>query len=116
MIWTVTEFEPGRAFSWTAAAVGLTSVGEHRLTPRDDQSCAVTLAIRQSGPLALMVGLFTSGMTRRYVNLEAEGLRITFDPYQVAAYAAGPQVLFIPYSELQSISNPQGPIAAIAHP
>ncbi len=46
-------------------------------------------------------------------NLEAEGLRITFDPYQVAAYAAGPQVLFIPYSALQPISNPQGPLAAV---
>jgi hypothetical protein len=46
-------------------------------------------------------------------NLEAEGLRITFDPYQVAAYAAGPQVLFIPYSALQPISNPHGPLAAV---
>ncbi|HEU5012570.1 MAG TPA: DUF3298 and DUF4163 domain-containing protein [Roseiflexaceae bacterium] len=61
-------------------------------------------------------GAAASAENFRSWNLEAEGLRITFDPYQVAAYAAGPQVLFIPYRELQSISNPQGPIAAIAHP
>jgi hypothetical protein len=40
-------------------------------------------------------------------NISNEGLVITFDPYQVAAYAAGPQIVTIPFSELQSIINPQ---------
>jgi hypothetical protein len=40
-------------------------------------------------------------------NISNEGLMITFDEYQVAAYAAGPQVLTIPFSALQSIINPQ---------
>ena len=43
-------------------------------------------------------------------NITPEGLLITFDPYQVTAYAAGPQLVVIPYSELQSIIEPQGPI------
>jgi Protein of unknown function (DUF3298) len=43
-------------------------------------------------------------------NITPEGLLITFDPYQVTAYAAGPQLVVIPYSELQSIIDPQGPI------
>jgi Protein of unknown function (DUF3298) len=44
-------------------------------------------------------------------NITAGGLLITFDEYQVAAYAAGPQLVTIPYANLQSIIAPQGPLA-----
>ena len=47
-------------------------------------------------------------------NLQADGLRITFDPYQVAAYAAGPQTVVVPWAELQSILRADGPAAAFA--
>ncbi|MCC7116904.1 MAG: DUF3298 domain-containing protein [Anaerolineales bacterium] len=40
-------------------------------------------------------------------NLSAEGLVITFDEYQVAPYAAGPQVVTIPFSALQGQINPE---------
>jgi hypothetical protein len=42
--------------------------------------------------------------------LTRKGLWITFDPYQVAAYAAGPQHVLIPYSSLKSIVKPDGAI------
>jgi hypothetical protein len=35
-------------------------------------------------------------------------LLITFDEYQVAAYAAGPQTVVVPYSELKGLIDPQG--------
>ncbi|HMV28393.1 MAG TPA: DUF3298 domain-containing protein [Anaerolineales bacterium] len=42
-------------------------------------------------------------------NLSNEGfLVITFDEYQVAPYAAGPQTVTIPVSQLQTIVNPNG--------
>ncbi len=44
-------------------------------------------------------------------NITADGLLITFDEYQVAAYAAGPQEVSVPYSELQSIIDPHGRLA-----
>jgi hypothetical protein len=37
-----------------------------------------------------------------------KGLGITFDPYQVAAYAAGPQNVLVPYSALKEIIKPVG--------
>ncbi len=43
-----------------------------------------------------------------------KGLWITFDPYQVAAYAAGPQHVLVPYSALKSIVKPDGPIGTLA--
>jgi Protein of unknown function (DUF3298) len=44
-------------------------------------------------------------------NITTDGLLITFDEYQVAAYAAGPQEVNVPYTELQSIIDPRGPLA-----
>jgi hypothetical protein len=39
-----------------------------------------------------------------------KGLRITFDPYQVGPYAAGPQQVVVPYSALKEIIKPDGPV------
>jgi uncharacterized protein DUF3298/peptidoglycan-N-acetylmuramic acid deacetylase PdaC-like protein len=43
-----------------------------------------------------------------------KGLLIVFDPYQVAAYAAGPQQVMVPYSALKPIVKTDGPIASLA--
>jgi hypothetical protein len=39
-----------------------------------------------------------------------KGLGITFDPYQVGPYAAGPQNVLVPYSALKQIIKPDGPV------
>ena len=44
-------------------------------------------------------------------NITADGLLVTFDEYQVAPYAAGPQVVSVPYSKLSTLINPNGPLA-----
>ncbi len=44
-------------------------------------------------------------------NVSDKGLIITFDEYQVAPYAAGPQIVAISFSEVAGLINPQGPIA-----
>jgi hypothetical protein len=48
-------------------------------------------------------------------NITRKGLWITFDPYQVATYAAGPQYILVPYSTLKDIIKPDGPIANYAN-
>lgn len=40
-----------------------------------------------------------------------KGLEVVFDSYQVAAYAAGPQLVFVPYSALKDILKTDGPLA-----
>lgn len=59
--------------------------------------------------------MFSQGATPtaenyRNWNIAPEGLMITFDNYQVAPYAAGPQTVIVPYSELQAIINTDGPL------
>lgn len=73
-IWRVTEFDPQRWFSWTARGGGVTSVADHRLAPGNGE-VAVTVGIRQSGPLAPVLKVFYSGLVRDYVQMEAQGLR-----------------------------------------
>lgn len=46
-------------------------------------------------------------------NLSSQGLIITFDEYQVAPYAAGPQTIAIPYTVLEGVVDPQGPVAVV---
>jgi hypothetical protein len=41
-------------------------------------------------------------------NLLQKGIQITFDPYQVAPYAAGTQFVMIPYSSIYEILNTEG--------
>ena len=47
-------------------------------------------------------------------NITPQGLRITFDAYQVAAYAAGPQEVLVPYALLKDLIRPDGLLAAYA--
>lgn len=47
-------------------------------------------------------------------SITKKGLRITFDPYQVAAYAAGPQSVVVPYSALKEIIKPESAVGQFA--
>jgi uncharacterized membrane protein len=70
----VDGYEEGRSFSWTASAAGVTSTGDHRIEPTATGS-RVTLVLHQSGALAGFVGLAYAKLIRRYVRMEAEGLK-----------------------------------------
>lgn len=47
-------------------------------------------------------------------NLTKKGLLITFEPYQVAAYAAGSQTVIIPYDKLKNLLKKDGIVLQIA--
>jgi hypothetical protein len=47
-------------------------------------------------------------------NITPDGLLITFDMYQVAPGASGPIQVVVPYTQLQPVIDPQGPLAGIA--
>ena len=75
VVWVVTELDPGMSFSWTAKNVGVTSTAEHRIVPGTSGGVTVKLSLRQEGPLAALLALLTSKLTRRYVETEAQGLK-----------------------------------------
>lgn len=73
-VWVVTELVDGRSFSWSARGPGLVSFADHRVEPSDGGS-RVTLLFSQEGPLSGPVGVAFGGMVRRYVRMEAAGLK-----------------------------------------
>ncbi|GGM32287.1 MULTISPECIES: SRPBCC family protein [Micromonospora] len=74
MVWTVTGYVDGSSYEWTASLPGVTSVAWHAVGSAPDGRFRIELGIRQSGPLAPLVGLLVGRRTRRYVDAEAEGL------------------------------------------
>lgn len=74
-VWTVTDFNPGRDFTWAAKGPGVNTVAGHEITARAGSGVTVRLSIEQTGALGSLIGIFTAGLTRRYVTMEAEGLK-----------------------------------------
>ena len=74
-IWTVTEFEPARSFTWVSAAFGINSIAAHRLEPRGDGTVSLTLSLAQSGWLAWLVRSRAEKIAREYLAMEAQGLK-----------------------------------------
>jgi Polyketide cyclase / dehydrase and lipid transport. len=74
-VWRVCAVTDGRSFEWEARAPGVHTVAYHHLTPLPTGGTRITIGIRQRGPLAGLVALFTAAKTRRYLALEAAGLK-----------------------------------------
>ena len=73
--WTVTEVVPGRSFTWQRdGARAATPPAGTRSRPPATARCEVRLALEQAGPLGSLVGLLYRGLTKRYVQMEADGL------------------------------------------
>ncbi|HNK64416.1 MAG TPA: RsiV family protein [Anaerolineales bacterium] len=69
--------------------------------------CKAELAKRDIGFDGFSAGADPLPENYTHWNLSADGLIITFDEYQVAPYAAGPQVVIIPPSALASVMDSQ---------
>ncbi|MFC0506733.1 SRPBCC family protein [Micromonospora costi] len=74
-VWRVCEVRDGESYAWEARAPGVHTLAYHRLTPEADGATRITIGIRQTGPLAGLVALLIAARTRRYLRMEAAGLK-----------------------------------------
>ncbi|BBY06331.1 SRPBCC family protein [Mycobacterium noviomagense] len=74
MVWTVTELEPMRNFTWAASQPGLTFEAVHRIEDSGDR-VRTTLEFNGSGPLACLGSLIASSRIREYLGMESAGLK-----------------------------------------
>jgi carbon monoxide dehydrogenase subunit G len=72
--WIVTAVQEGRGFTWESRAIGTRVVARHQIDPVGSGS-RVTLSIQYSGVMGNLVGRLTASINRRYIALEADGLK-----------------------------------------
>ena len=73
-VWTVTDLKEKESFTWESRSAGVTTTATHAMTPAEN-GVTVRLTLDQKGPLAPVIGLLTGRLTRRYVTMEANGLK-----------------------------------------
>jgi uncharacterized protein YndB with AHSA1/START domain len=75
LVWEVTEVEPGTSWTWVQRSPGGLTVARHDVTPKSTGGSQVRQQIDQRGPVGVLVGVFMRRMTKRYLELEAAGLK-----------------------------------------
>lgn len=75
LVWAVTELSPGSGWSWEQRSPGGLTVARHDVTAMADGRTQVRQQIVQRGPIGVAVGVLMRRMTRRYLDLEAAGLK-----------------------------------------
>ena len=73
--WTVTALEAGREWVWENKAPAATSVAAHSVVASGEGRAHVELWIDQRGLVGRTIAVLVRRMTRRYLRMEAEGLK-----------------------------------------
>ncbi|HET7760845.1 MAG TPA: SRPBCC family protein [Phycicoccus sp.] len=74
--WTVTDWQPGRSFTWESRSPGIRSTGIHELLPTD-RGTTIRLALEWTGLLARPLEWVIGAKSRNYVTREAAALEAT---------------------------------------
>jgi len=74
-IWDITDWDAPSYFEWTQKTGGITSVAGHRVEALGEGRARLTLTLDMRGFLVPVIALFYKGLTNRYMNLEAEGMK-----------------------------------------
>ncbi|MFN8587470.1 MAG: SRPBCC family protein [Candidatus Eisenbacteria bacterium] len=73
-VFTITDWRPGSGFRWVMGGAALGACADHELAP-EGGGTRLLLRVKYTGLLAPLVALAYGGLTRRYLAMEAEGLR-----------------------------------------
>ena len=74
VVWEVTKWEPGHSWTWTATGPGARTEASHVLTRLGDRTVAEQ-SIISTGPLGRVAAFVWRSLTRRYLAIEAAGLK-----------------------------------------
>jgi uncharacterized membrane protein len=75
LVWEVTAVDPGVSWTWRQRSPGGTTFATHEVLPESTDRTLVRQRIDQRGPVGAAVGMLMHRMTKRYLRLEAEGLK-----------------------------------------
>jgi uncharacterized membrane protein len=75
LVWEVTEVLPGTSWTWVQRSPGGSTFARHDVVATTDSRTLVRQQLDQRGPIGALVGRLMHGMTKRYLELEAQGLK-----------------------------------------
>jgi uncharacterized membrane protein len=75
LVWEVTEVLPGASWTWEQRSPGGSTLASHDVVATTGSRTLVRQRLDQRGPVGALVGRLMHGMTRRYLELEAQGLK-----------------------------------------
>ncbi len=75
LVWEVTEIDPGSSWTWVQRAPGSVVTARHHVTARPGGGTLVRQELDQAGALGALVGRLMIKKTRRFLQLEAQGLK-----------------------------------------
>lgn len=75
LVWEVTDVVPGLSWTWAQSSAGGATSARHALTPITDGRTLVRQEVDQRGPIGALVGRMMVRTTRRYLEMEAQGLK-----------------------------------------
>ena len=75
LVWEVTRVDPGVSWTWRQRSPGGTTLGRHEVLSQNADRTLVRQSIDQRGPIGVAVGLLMLRLTKRYLDLEAAGLK-----------------------------------------
>ena len=75
LTWQVTEFVPHASWTWVQRSLGAETVARHRIVQTAEGTTVVNQELDQSGFVGATVALLMRRMTKRYLAMEALGLK-----------------------------------------
>jgi uncharacterized membrane protein len=84
LVWEVTEVDEGRSWTWQQRSPGGTTVASHEVVPQGERTL-VRQHLDQRGPVGALVGRLMLRTTKRYLDMEAQGLKARCEAHAASA-------------------------------
>src|ERR1700741_3374450 len=75
LVWKVTEIDPGSSWTWVQRSPGVLVIARHHVSAQPGGRTLVRQQLDQRGVLGALVGRLMVKKTRRFLELEAQGLK-----------------------------------------
>ena len=75
LVWKVTEIDPGLSWTWVQRSPGVRVSARHDVIAQSDGRTLVRQQLDQRGVLGALVGRLMVKKTKRFLELEAQGLK-----------------------------------------
>ena len=75
LVWKVTEIDPGTSWTWVQRSPGVRVIARHDVIAQPGGRTLVRQQLDQGGVLGALVGRLMLNKTKRFLKLEAQGLK-----------------------------------------